>query len=363
MSTIVKTCEEFSSRRKIRYGAGSSVASTGFGTLTASSINASMSPHKSYYGRDQDDVPSYFIEFNIGNFQFDEITIRTEDHRRLVVQGKSKANPDTDEVSREFTRDFTLPNNVDQYSIRAQLEETTRQLTLIGQLNEDTIKSLAKTTANELKGASLNETSANLAAAMSATSISNNSSSSAYTSSTLASSTLAAAAATTTTTSTQASSLATSSANTASSSSYSAMQASSNLASSTYSATKTQSSATAASSTIASNNSEISAITSNEKRSNFNSNSKLGSVFESRQTNSIEYEIYLGNELKDGKVNLELVGYNTLIVRVIKSDWDKSGDFSIELKRQIKLPYNSNPQNAEHGILPSGTLLIKVPFK
>lgn len=290
MSTVVKTCEEFSTRRKIRYGAGSSSTTTTGSevlkstpyTLRPSSINASLSPHKSYYGRDQDDVPAYFIEFNIGDFQFDEITIRTEDHNRLVVQGKSKCDEDSDELCREFTRDFTLPNNVDQYSIKAQLEETTRQLTLIGQLTESVINNLSNTAEKELKGGSLAETSASLTAAMATTSIS-------------------------------------SSSNTTS--------------------------------------------VSNERRNTFSSASKLGSVVETRLSSGIEYEIYLGNELRDGQVNLEMVNYNTLIVRVIKSDWDKNGDFSLELKRQIKLPYGSNPQNTEHGVLPSGTLLIKVPFK
>jgi HSP20 family molecular chaperone IbpA len=94
-----------------------------------------LSPHKNFYAKDQDGNNAYFIEFNIGDFNFDEITIRTEGHR-LIVQGKSKVGEDAEEVNREFTRDFTLPNNVDQYSIKAQLDEATRMLSLIGQIVE-----------------------------------------------------------------------------------------------------------------------------------------------------------------------------------------------------------------------------------
>ena len=135
---------------------------------------------------------------------------------------------DSEELSREFTRDFTLPGNVDQYSIKAQLEETTRQLTLIGQLTEDAINSLNATTMSELKGASLMQTSAALAAAVISTSSSI--SSSAATSSSL----------------------------------------------------KTSTATSALSSTI-------------ERKSPFNTNTKLGSVVETRQSTGVEYEIYLGN--------------------------------------------------------------------
>ena len=77
MSTIVKTTEEFSTRRKVRYGAGDLGKGQTY-SLSPSSISASLSPHKSFYGADQDGNNAYFIEFNIGDFNFDEITIRTE---------------------------------------------------------------------------------------------------------------------------------------------------------------------------------------------------------------------------------------------------------------------------------------------
>lgn len=251
MATRVKTTEEFSSRRKVRYGLGSEV--TRSKPLTASSTNASLSPHKSYYGKDQDDSDVYFIEFNIGDFNFDEISIRTEGHR-LIVQGKSQVGHDAEEFSREFTRDFTLPINVDQYSIKAQLDEATRLLTLIGQVLPEVEK-----------------------------------------------------------------------ANSTASSSFHAEHSSSSFVS---------------------------------------SGAKLGSIKENHSARSFEYEIFLGNELKDGQTTIEITGYNTLIVRVVKNDWDKNGDFGLELKRQIKLPAGANPQNIEHGIdTRSASLLIKVPVK
>ena len=75
--SVVKTTEEFSSRRKVRYGGGDSTPPSKY-PLTSSSTNASLSPHKSFYGRDSDGAEAYFIEFCIGDFNFDEITIRTE---------------------------------------------------------------------------------------------------------------------------------------------------------------------------------------------------------------------------------------------------------------------------------------------
>ena len=217
---------------------------------------------------------------------------------------------------------------MDQYSVRAQLEETTRQLTLIGQLTEAAIGSINKTVATELKGGSLLESSAALTSAMQSTSISS-STKSAYSSSSLASSS----------------------------------NVTSSLKTSTNPAVHYSTSPAAAPNDNNSAAAAAAAVISSEKKSNFSSTSKIGSMVETRQTNGVEYEIYLGNELRDGQSSLEMVGYNTLIARVIKSDWDKHGDFSLECKRQIKLPYGANPQNSEHGILPSGNLIIKVPYK
>jgi hypothetical protein len=74
--SVVKTTEEFSSRRKVRYGQPPDASSTS--SLHRTSTNASFSPHKYFYGKDNEGHDAYFIEFNIGDFNFDEITIRTE---------------------------------------------------------------------------------------------------------------------------------------------------------------------------------------------------------------------------------------------------------------------------------------------
>lgn len=300
MSRIVTT-EEFTTRRKIR-GTGPHAgggASTDFlrskqYPLTPLSVNASLSPHKAYYERDADDVKCYFIEFNIGKFQFDEISIRTEGQHRLIVQGKSKV--DDDEICREFTRDFCLPKNVDQYSIKAQLEETTRVLTLIGQVEPGSSRTTS--TATSLAGSvptSALSSHANMRSLMEDSIISEHSN-----------------------------------ANTINAASTSSVDGIS------YGATQVKNPP----------------------------NHKLGSIKESRSTECIDYEIYLGDELKNGQVNLEMVGFNTLVVKVVSSDWDTSGDYNLELKRQIKLPAGADSQHTQHGLDPvSALLLIKVPFK
>lgn len=257
----MKTTEEFSSRRKVRYGGGDSTPPSKY-PLTSSSTNASLSPHKSFYGRDSDGAEAYFIEFCIGDFNFDEITIRTEG-RRLIVQGKSRVDRGKEELSREFTRDFTLPHNVDQYSIKAQLDEATRLLTLSGQVKQ---------------------------------SGSNGGSGGDY------------------------------------------LATTSGLTSSSYSSSDW-----------------------------INQSTKVGSVHETRgssSSNTIDYEVYLGPELREAHINIDITGYNTLSIRASKSDWDKHGDFGYELKRQIKLPPGANPQNIEHGVdSKRACLFVKVPLR
>ncbi len=167
--------------------------------------------------------------------------------RRLIVKGKSESKvPAKEEFTREFTRDFTLPLNVDPYSIKAQLDEATRQLSLIGQVNEQ-----AKLT-QSMANASL-----------------------------------------------------------------------------------------------------------------VDKNAKVGSIREVQaDPKVIDYEVFLGNEFKDGKSTIELNGYNTLTIRIVKNDRDAYGDVNLELKRQIKLPANANAQNIEHGIDSfSAILIVKVPLK
>lgn len=291
MSRIVTT-EEFTTRRKIRGSGPNGAVSSSADLLkhkqyplTPLSVNASLSPHKTYYDTDVDGVKSYFIEFNIGNFQFDEISIRTEGQHRLIVQGKSKSSED--EICREFTRDFSLPKNVDQYSIRAQLEETTRMLTLIG-----TVEGPTRTTsaATSVAGSAVSS-HANMRSLMD-----------------------------------------------------------DSIISETHSSTKST-----ATLNDAPNGSFVNADFTRLK---------IGSIKETRTNEFIDYEIYLGEELKNGQVNLEMVGAYTLVVKVVSSDWDTSGDFNLELKRQIKLPVGTDSQHTQHGVDPvSALLLIKVPFK
>lgn len=252
----VRTVEEFSTRRKLRYGGppdpDAPLSSATKDLSLSPRTNASFSPHKSSYGRDQDGNTAYFIEFNIGDFNFDEITIRAEDNRRLVVKGKSESKKGgKEEFSREFTRDFTLPTNVDPNSIKAQLDDVTRQLSLICAIKND-----------YESGNSLTE---------------------------------------------------------------------SNSYGSSSAATK-----------------------------------PIGSIKETAGSRSIDYEIFLGSDLKDGRSSIELTSYNTLTVKVSKSTSDSHGDSNLELKRQIKLPSNANAQNIEHHIKsshPHGYLVVKVPLK
>ncbi len=208
---------------------------------------------------------------------------------RLIVQGKSE--PGEDDICREFTRDFTLPKNVDQFSIKAQLEETTRILTLVGEV---------------IDSASRRTTAANTA---------NNS--------------------------------------VANSLSGSAVNSQSNMRSFMDDSIVSE----------ASVNSLASAVSSAATISGHLSN-RIGSIRETKCSEYVDYEIYLGEELKDGQVNLEMVGFSTLVVRITSSDWDKSGDYSLELKRQIKVPFGADLQHTQHGVdSVSKILLIKVPFK
>ena len=170
----------------------------------------------------------------------------------MIVQGKSKHSGDADELSREFKRDFTLPSNVDQFSIKAQLDEATRQLQLIGQVAKP------EETGVEAKLAQVRLD------------------------------------------------------------------------------TRTAT-----------------------------SGAKLGTTKETRIGNTfVEYEIYIGHELAEGKVSLEVSGYSNLLVKVALNEVDSFGDASLELKRNLKLPYGADSHNIEHGIdRNTATLFIKVPIQ
>lgn len=181
----------------------------------------------------------------------------------MIVQGKSRVDHGKEELSREFTRDFTLPANVDQFSIKAQLDEATRLLTLFGRVKQAVAAGGSSSSSNGDYLSTMNSLSLKSASTEWVT-----------------------------------------------------------------------------------------------------SSTKIGSVNETHGSRSIDYEVYLGQDLKDGSVGIEISGYNNLVIRVSKSDWDKYGDFSFELKRQIKLPPGTNAQNIEHGIDPrTACLFVKVPLK
>jgi hypothetical protein len=81
--SILKTTEEFSSRRKVLLGSSNEPKSAFSYQLKPSNISATFTPHKAFYGKDNQNNDAYFIEFTIGDFHFDEITIRTEGIRPL----------------------------------------------------------------------------------------------------------------------------------------------------------------------------------------------------------------------------------------------------------------------------------------
>ena len=92
---------------------------------------------------------------------------------------------------------------------------------------------------------------------------------------------------------------------------------------------------------------------------------KVGSTRDTQSSDkTIDYEINLGFELKDGSINLEYKGgeSNTLLVLVKKIEADKYGESISELKRSIKLPHNADANNIKHD-LNGTTLVIRVHLK
>jgi hypothetical protein len=93
------------------------------------------------------------------------------------------------------------------------------------------------------------------------------------------------------------------------------------------------------------------------------SDTKLGTTKENLNKAFVEYEIFLGNDLRDGQIKLEITS-NLMNVNVSKKNWDKHGDFYLDLKRQIKLHENSDLSNIEYGVdMRTSCLLIKVPIR
>ena len=66
--SVRRTVQEYTVRRKI-----------GGGSYSAFPLSAhsAISPHKCYYGHDQNGNEVYYIEFNIDGFKFEDVTIST----------------------------------------------------------------------------------------------------------------------------------------------------------------------------------------------------------------------------------------------------------------------------------------------
>jgi hypothetical protein len=87
MSNVVKTSEEFSSRRKIRYGGTDSSMPSIFKdkplySLTPTSINASITPHKSFYGKDSVVIMHILLNLILANF----VLMKFQFERKVVVK-------------------------------------------------------------------------------------------------------------------------------------------------------------------------------------------------------------------------------------------------------------------------------------
>lgn len=90
---------------------------------------------------------------------------------------------------------------------------------------------------------------------------------------------------------------------------------------------------------------------------------EIGTVKETKHADHLEYEIYLGNELKDGQVIFEVPNKTTLNIRIIKNSSDSNGTLNFELKREIKLTPGAKLNNIDHGVdSRTKALLIKVPM-
>lgn len=241
-----RTVSEFSSRRKITYGNSATenkeANTSNIGSLSLQS-EAAISAHKCYYSKTENDTEVYIIEFNIGGFKFDELNIRTEG-QKLFVQGQSVISANSDELSRDFSREFKLPNDVEPNTIKAHLDEKTRGLKLTGSVIRETKQNADSSSALDEK------------------------------------------------------------------------------------------------------------------------TTVIGSIKEKRSANSIEFDIYLGDQLKDGQIIFEVPNFVTLNVRVIKTETDSFGTYNLELKREIKLPNGAKLNNINHNIdSTTCNLHIQVPFK
>ena len=85
--SYTKTISEFSSSRKIRYGDGKNrrSAPTDISTLRTAANSRlpltyedAIQQHTASFSKDANNNEIYVIEFQIGTFNFDELTIKTE---------------------------------------------------------------------------------------------------------------------------------------------------------------------------------------------------------------------------------------------------------------------------------------------
>lgn len=84
---ITRTVSEFTSTRKVRYGGDINRGKNEATDLNAVAAKRSplsfvgeegISKQTETYGKDENGNDIYIIEFNIGSFQFDELTIKTD---------------------------------------------------------------------------------------------------------------------------------------------------------------------------------------------------------------------------------------------------------------------------------------------
>ena len=183
----------------------------------------------------------------------------------MFVKGNSKqAEDSSEEINREFKREFKLPKEVDENTIKAELDEKTRLLRLVGQVTEQIQRNTASIQQASYSSMSSDKFNADV-----------------------------------------------------------------------------------------------------ESYNTFHSATELsiGNVKEVKSTNLLEYEVYLGNELKDAQVIFEVPNKNTLNIRCTKNGSDANGSLNLELKREIKLPFGARLNNIDHGIdSRTKTLIIKVPL-
>lgn len=90
---ITRTVSEFTSTRKVRYGGDTSRGKTEATDLNAVAARRlplscvgeeGISKHSEAYGKDENGNHIYVIEFNIGSFKFDELTIKTDSNKLIL---------------------------------------------------------------------------------------------------------------------------------------------------------------------------------------------------------------------------------------------------------------------------------------